>query len=337
MNGLLNLLHTARETALSWPLPWGHPLTVLALVSAHAAAASLVALILCRMLPERYRGQRADGFIVLFTFGFSTFFLGYISVIPVFILLSRQRPSRLVPAESISTADIMEEDLRLGDRRFGEGAFTRILETKEAPVELKQRVFTGLSGFGRPDAFRIIKAGLSNPADEVRLYAFGIMSNVEKQYTDRIHALKEALKAEKSGYKRAEIQKELAQAYHDLVYFNIVDEAVREAALDEAIRWAELSLRESPSDSATYVLLGKACLKKNLHDKALSYLEKARELDAPAARTIPYLAEIYFRRKDYKAVKELFSHMETAAVFSNQLKDIIEIWKGTGQRTSTFS
>lgn len=295
----------------------------------HAVAIALLSLVVQPMLPERYRKYRLAGFLVFFTIGFATFLVGYIILIALYLLLRSRIQQTIVPYETIVTGDIMEEDFFFEGRRFGEGAFAELLQAEKANVEAKQKVFLGFADIKTPDTFAVIRENLSNPADEIRLYVFGILYNAEKEFVERIHTIKKALPEETDKTRRAEMLRELAQTYYDLFYFNIVDDSIKPSVLNDAIRYAKQSIKENPRDPSTYVVLGKAYLKKGDYEEASRWFEQARSFKIEESKTIPYLAEIYFNRREFKKTKELLAQMDVETVLNNHLRNIVLLWKGT--------
>ncbi len=305
-----------------------YELAILIVLSVHAVAVALLSAMVQPLLPEKYRKYRVAGFLVFFIVGFTTFVVGYIILIGLYLLLKSRRQRPVIPYETIAADDIMEEDFFFEGRKFGEGAFAELLQPDKANIEAKQKVFLGFADFRTPTAFEIIKQNLSSPVDEIRLYVFGILNNAEKEFVERIHSIKKALPEETNRTKRAEMLKELAQTYYDLFYFNIVDDSIKPSVLNEAIMYAEQSIRENPEDPSAYVVLGKACLKKGDYDAASRWFEMARRFNMEESKTIPYLAEIYFNRGDFQKTRELLSQMDVETVLNNHLRSIVVFWKG---------
>ncbi len=76
--------------------------------------------------------------------------------------------------------------------------------------------------------------------------------------------------------------------------------------LEKVSRYLKLALDELPQEVDLYVLSGKLSLFQGEDEKALQAFERARELHAPDEKTIPFLAELYFKKHDFDRVKALF-------------------------------
>ncbi len=303
-------------------------LAILIVLSVHAVAIGLLSVMVQPLLPEKYRKYKVASFLVFFVIGFATFMIGYIILVALYLILRSHIQRTAISYETIAADDIMEEDFFFEGRKFGEGAFAELLQPEKANVEAKQKIFLGFADFRTPTAFEIMKQNLSSPVDEIRLYVFGILNNAEKEFVERIHDIKKALPGETNRTKRAEMLVELAQTYYDLFYFNIVDDHIKPSVLDEATLYAEQSIKENPEDPSAYVVLGKVCLKKGDYDAASRWFEETRRFNMEESRTIPYLAEIYFNRGDFRKTRELLSQMDVKTVLNNHLRSIVVFWKG---------
>ena len=173
-------------------------------------------------------------------------------------------------------------------------------------LERQQALRSISKGSGR-DTNIIFKKLLSDKTDELRLYAFGLLENQQDFINRKINVLLRQLKKELPFMRRAKIQKELAQSYWQMVYLNLVGEELAPFIINKSREFVSQALESNPCDAALWVLLAKIYLAQGLPEKAVESLFEADKLGATASATYPYIAEYYFKMRDFKKVRQYLS------------------------------
>lgn len=293
----------------------------------HSIAIFLLSSTLLMFIPKKYRNNKKRSFIFLFLFGFLTFVIGFIFLFVLSIYLLRaQKNIEYKPVEAFSLDEVYNEDMDFYGRNFGEGGIVSLIKGKNVPKHLQEKAFLALADLKSPFVFNIVKENLSNPIDEIRLLAFSMISKMEKKMTQKVHELGNKLSKENiQDDEKAELYKNLAQIYWDFVLYNIVDEEFKNFMIEEAKNYAlkSLSIQEDPY---VYFLLGRIYLRLSDMEKATEFLKEAVKDKNIKSKVIPYLAECYFYKKDYKTVKNILKELDL--VLDLRVKFVKDFWVG---------
>ncbi|MEJ5172890.1 MAG: hypothetical protein WHT47_04185 [Hydrogenothermaceae bacterium] len=248
----------------------------------------------------------------------------------IFFILRYQRKTEETPSKFFNVEDVLFEDIEFGNRKFGEGALISIGKSENIPKELKERAILSISEIKNPVGMAIIKENLSSNFDEVRLYAFSVISKVEKEFNKKIHLIREKLKDENlKNEEKTSLYYELASVYYDLVYFNIVDEEFKNFMIEESFYYAKKSLdiQETPE---AILLTARIYMRKEMLEKAYEeFIKVFKFKDVSPLKYVPYLAEIYYKFGFYKEVENLFRSFPELAVITNPNLDfVVKLWEG---------
>ncbi|TCW80498.1 lipopolysaccharide N-acetylglucosaminyl transferase [Burkholderia sp. SRS-46] len=149
----------------------------------------------------------------------------------------------------------------------------------------------------------ILHALLNDPADDVRLLAYGMLDKSEKRVTQQIVVERAKLARRLNDDERCRIDKTLAELHGELVYARLVEGDVYRNALEQADAHAARALHHQPHDGALWRLRGRLAFETGRLDDAEAMLAKAIACGFPRMRVLPYLAEIAYQRHDYAAVR----------------------------------
>ncbi|PCE21609.1 hypothetical protein [Burkholderia ubonensis] len=170
----------------------------------------------------------------------------------------------------------------------------------------------------------ILHALLNDPADDVRLLAYGMLDKSEKRVTQQIVVERARLARRLSDDERYRVDKTLAELYCELVYARLVEGDVYRNALEQGDAHAVCALRHQPLDGALWRLRGRLAFETGRLDDADAMLKKAIDCGFPRVRVLPYLAEIAYLRHDYAAVRRCLDDLP--AVPPHRLAPIADYW-----------
>lgn len=149
---------------------------------------------------------------------------------------------------------------------------------------------------------------LPDNSDEIRLLAFNILDEQEGRMMQSIHKLQALLQKEDlTTNMHAKIEKNLAKLYWDLVYDHLILPELENSMLEKAQYHALSASMVLTQDGTLWSIIGKIYSKRKQYQLAEEAFNKASALNVEPSKVIPYLAEIYFNRRDYKTVHQYLS------------------------------
>lgn len=291
-------------------------------VLGHALLITLLSLLCFFLLPKTKRSL--PNYLFLLGIGFFSSIFGYLLLILITIYLRR-----LQPLASLKTkTDLPVDELTVGDfsfkkRMFGEGGLRGILYSNEVHLKLKEKAFNAISDFKNAQSFIMVKDNLSSQTDEVRILAHSLLTQIERKIFKNISNLKELLNQTSDKKTLARIHLNIANSYWDLIFFNVIEESLKEEVINLALENVEQSimLHETPEAHFT---AGRIYLKIEDLAKAKNNLENAYNTPYLKNRVIPYLAELYYNLRDFERVKQFLSDLD----FTTDIKIafVKELW-----------
>lgn len=175
------------------------------------------------------------------------------------------------------------------------------------------------------DAVALLKLALSDPADEVRLFAFTRLERWRSDLEADVRRLQAALAA--AGDAGARVHLGLAEAYWELAYFGLVEGAVRDHALFAALESVDRACAASPNAAPPQFLRGRILMQRGEYEKASQALNQALSLEHPPIKALPYLAECAFRQRNFSLVRAVIRTFNEHAPGHAALYPIVDIWR----------
>ena len=309
------------------PLAEGNPMNLLGFLAVHGLASVCIAAILAAGLPPTMRRGRPAAVITLL-FGFS-FFIPILGIVGMIVgaFVSKFLP-RLVP--ELPYAEIPPIEFEFPPReirertKYGQGGLTSRLKDSGVPKETRFKSLLALQGMPPKIANPLLQDMLGDPADEVRLVAYGILDNQEKNLNQHIHDEIETLRAADSDEMRLMSLRRLSELYWELVYGGLVHGDVRDYAMKESERYLEEAMAIAPDDAGLWFLKGKALLAKR-DPAAEAALHRAVANGLEESRVLAYLGQIAFERRDYDEVRRIFSSLSESQ-YAARLRPAVRYW-----------
>ena len=315
-----------------WPLGETNPMQLIAFLGVHGLASLCLAVVLTIVLPPSMRRPGAAVMTLLFAFSFFIPVLGLIGMV-IGAFVSKFLP-RLVP--ELPYAEIPPIEFEFPPReirertKYGEGGLTSRLKDAGVPKEARFKSLLALQGMPARIANPLLQDMLGDPADEVRLVAYGILDNQEKQINQHIH--EEILKLRAADSKEMQLiaLRRLAELYWELVYGGLVHGDVRDHAMGETERYLNQAMQVAPDDAGLWFLKGRMLLFRR-DASAEAALHRAVANGLEESRVLAYLGQIAFERRDYQEVRRIFSSLSEAQ-FAPRLKQAVKYWSSRGRR-----
>lgn len=211
-------------------------------------------------------------------------------------------------------------------RRFGEGAMMLMMKNRHAPVNMKLRALAAMENDINRHRLAIIRHALSDRNDEVRLFGFSIIDKMEKRINEEINRYRNLYEEAENLNRKIDVAKQLAMLYWDLVYFELVDDVLREFLMKESEEMISFVLKYRFEDIPMHILRGKINLYRKNYFSAQAEFSMALELDPDRYGFVaPYLAEIFYTKGNYRTTKALLSQYENLH-YSIPLSSVVDLW-----------
>ena len=283
---------------------------IFAVLIPHFLASLTLSQLVWTILPKEYKKPFPLSLISLFVIVFATPVISYVALLILYFVLKKQRPKKVYPFKSLSIWKGLEE-LRIPKRKFGEAAIIELVRNTKIPPEKRLKAFIFLTEIISPETVKLLKVGLSDPNDEIRLLCFSELSKIEKKITTSIHYYLNILENAKDDKEYLDALENLAKSYWEAVYLGIGDEELNKYYINQTYKYCLQAIEFAESKGLTVdphiiLILGKVELLKGDYEKAKELLLKTLNTNIPKFEVIPSLAKLYYERGEYKKVKELF-------------------------------
>ncbi len=218
-----------------------------------------------------------------------------VTVVVVFILKKRKKVF-----QNIQTIDMEEfiftKEITQIKREFGEGAIFEFIKNKNFPTELRLKAFLVVSQIKTPEMIKLLKIGLSDEVDEIRLLCFSVLDGLEKILNEKLSFFLE------QSNKKDDIKnnKQIAKLYWEFVYLGLADDEFVDVLLKQIMVKIKEVLKYK-QDEEMLLMYAKILFYQKKLDESLHIFLKIGE----NSKTIPFLMEIYFYKKEYNKIQEL--------------------------------
>ncbi|WP_424192369.1 hypothetical protein ACMYR3_13045 [Ampullimonas aquatilis] len=280
----------------------------------HGIASILLAVVLSPFMPKPYHRPRRWLILYLFAINFFIPIAGFIMMLAGFVI-SRLLPklSGLKQYESIAVPEYNTHRDHEGTG-FRSGQVRARLSNYSVPVDNRLQALLAVQDAPARATSGILRELLTDPMEDLRLLAYGLLDGKEKSITQKIMNEREALKTVHNRREAKQMHKRIAELYWELIYQNLVQGDMATFAAQEAFEHAELGLEQDPDDAGLWFLLGRIGLSRNdllAADEALGFCELR---GFPRERLLPYLSELRFRQRRFDDVRQL---MREQAQYAN--------------------
>ncbi|MET0963890.1 MAG: hypothetical protein ABWY05_13905 [Noviherbaspirillum sp.] len=284
---------------------------LLGFLALHGAASVLIALATRLMLPRRYAEPRAWVLAYLFSYNFFMPVVGMSCTVLAFVLgIWLPRLGRSHGYASVALPRFTTHRNHEGTG-FRGGQVRARLANPEAPLDQRLKALVALQDTPAHATGTLLRKLLSDPADDLRLLAYGILDGKEKQIMQRIQENQRLLDAgaADAGQRHAG-HKRIAELYFELIYQELVQGDMRRFAGEQVRRHIQDAQRHGAGDAGLWFMLARLELQAGDVDAAAHALEQARDSGFARERLLPYIAELRFLQRRYGDVRQLFGELQ---------------------------
>lgn len=297
----------------------------------HAAASFFLACLAILLLPATFTRPRQPVLLLMAACSFAVPILGFLGILAgvVFLRTYRQR----LAAPDFASLQLPEFDPHQhttgGFRQSGLRSF---LGNTKAPTASRMGALVALQYVSGRVASPVLRNVLTDPSDDLRLLAYGMLDSQEKRINQ---AIDKELKrfadatsvpgADQLGEQALAAARRLSDLYWELIYQELVQGDLRSHALAESARYCQMVLQQEPGDAALILRQGRLLHDLGNPQGAATAYAGAMALGVPATRVLPYLAELHFDQGDYREVGRLMGELQSWSSLP-RLQPVIEYW-----------
>jgi len=276
-----------------------------------------------------YKNNRLMATLFIFLFNVAIPVVGYIFTLWLTWYLTHVKYEKKIVFTNILDLDEFKNTFMKIERIFGESSMINLLNNDYVPKAKKLRALATLAATPSPASLAIIKQTLSSSDDEIRLYGYSILNNLEKKINSRINQNLQFIHEKAFKEKSKEEEKQIAQAamdlafsYWELVYMELSHESLKNNFLNSAINYIELAKEffidyiEELSDELESIKKN-PLLKKELHfieEELQEAYEKASNLYTLMGRIFLYRESYEQAQAEFTIAKELLPEDSTTIV-----------------------
>lgn len=310
-----------------WPLTGGEISKLVGFLAVHGIASLCLSAFVAAGLPPHLRKPVPPVIVLLFGFSFFIPVLGLIGQVAA-LLVAKYLP-RIVPELPYAEMPPVEFEFPPREMRertkYSPGGLTARLKDTGTPKELRFKSLLALSGMPPRIANPLLQDMLGDPADEIRLVAYGMLDDQEKNINQHIHAELEKLKqTDLTAEMRMIGLRRLSELYWELVYAGLVHGDVRAHAIKETDRYLDEAMKVAPEDAGLWFLKGKMLLTRR-DPAAEAAFHRAVSNGLEESRALAFLGQIAFERRDFRGVQRIFSTLSEGQ-YAARLKPAVRYW-----------
>ncbi len=176
-------------------------------------------------------------------------------------------------------------------------------------------------------AIPILKIGLRDPVDEVRLLAYSMLDKKEKKIDLKIHQSLLYFSDKKlDPVSAAVVHQMLAESYWELSYLLLVQGQAQVHILKSAYHHSSEALKINGSDAGLNLLHARLALSLSLHKEVAQALDQAEKYGMPIVKLAPWRAELAFARRRFEEVTPHIEAIDEAAENNLILAGIYQQW-----------
>jgi len=222
-----------------------------------------------------------------------------------------------------------DESHQLGAHAPG-GAGQSIVEILQSPrTQLRRNAVLALRDLDPQLAIPLLRKGLQDSDEQVRIYAQNILSTMLERFEAGIKALEERLRADPTQTATA---RRLAEQYFELVYLDVAgDEETSAHYLTKALALLERVAAQPAADPAGAFLGFRYALRARDAAAARRWLARLPDEEVEAQHVLPWLMELAFLEGDWPRLRAMFQGFRRARLINRRIEDLADFWLGPAQ------
>ncbi len=279
----------------------------------HFMASFLISQIIVALLPKNYKKNLLANTFFFTILNTVTLFVGYIASFYFVTVLLRKIKTKIkydINTINISQLSIFPETRRI----LGEGIAN--IDISKISKNIKLNILETLSKDISPINIRIIKNLLIDNDSEIRLYSFQTLNRIKNEISSQINLTLKELEKPQDNFEKAKIHKKLGLLYYEIFEIDIMEESLRSFFIEKSL----FHIKEAEKiigDGELLYIRGMIFKAKKEYEKALRLFDLSLRFRFDEHKVLPQIAEIYYEKKEYDKVKEIFKRDYTLKIDLN--------------------
>lgn len=290
----------------------------------HVLAAAALMVGVCGVLPVAYRLPRSGALIFL---GSSALFmpivgpLGLVTFMLAGLYLDyEERPQEwdvlAMPDLPFQPVAVQPDDVFLRD---GLASVLSHFDDRNR----RQQAIMACRHLPQRQAVPILRKGLADSADEVRLLAYAMLNSIECDLEAQLGRVERLIQSQ--GDADGELHEERATLYWEYSYLTLSSGSVEAILLGKATTALNVALAARET-AHRWLLRARICLVLNDFDAAELALQQAEAYGLDSDDAAPRWAELAYRRRDFAAVAPALRRMTRKAGLNPTMRPVLEFW-----------
>lgn len=311
------LLNSSSDAVLLWYL------------TAHAGASALLGFFAWSLLPAHASKPRVPAILLMASISYAIPLAGFAGVVAGALMLRYYQRKRVV--ERFSALELPEYDPHQREQgSFGQAGLRSVLGNARVPMSSRLGAMVALQYVPGRVASPLLRDVLSDPNEDIRLLAYGMLDNQEKRIN---RSIDEELRRFEANSTDGQVHnseafsaaQRLSDHYWELVYQELAQGDLRKFSIDRSMHYCDLALTHDPDHAPLNLRRGRLLQELGQAEEAAACYRRARALGLPATRVLPYQAELSFKNRDYAETQRV---MQELANWSSlpRLRPLIEYW-----------
>jgi hypothetical protein len=290
---------------------------MLSYLGLHALSSILFSLALSTVVPRQYRTPRIWLLSYLYVFNFFMPVVGLPCAV-IAIIVGVWLPKMEKKHKFDTTSAPRFVTLHNNDGSGLQGSRVRAqLNNSDGPLSERLKALAAIQDTPTRNSAGSLRNLLSDPSDDMRMLAYGILDGKEKKVTQRILEARRQLDDldaigvadADSDRQRIKLHTYIAELYQELIYQDLVQGDLLSYSCDQIRNHVRQAMMLAPQDQGLWFMLGRLELSCSNVNGAELALRQASQYGFTRERLLPYLAELGFLQKNYRYVRALFSEM----------------------------
>lgn len=297
----------------------------------HLASSVLFALAIAQVAPPQYRRPRTALLVYLFSFNFFIPIGGVLCAVVALLVAVLWPKDKPEDHFDTSQAPAFVTARRREGSGFSGNRVRAQLGNVATPVDKRLNALVAIQSTPTRASGASLRGLLGDPADDVRLLAYGILDGKEKKITQRIVDMRNHLKSVSDPETLSILHQQVAELYQELIYQNLVQGDLLQYSYTQMREHAQAALQIDAAQPGLWFMLGRLELANGDLAEAAEAFRRAHDHGFSRVRLLPYLAELGFLERDYEQVRKLFIEMQYDPSVSSQ-PQLHRYWRH-GRRT----
>ncbi len=246
---------------------WDVPVGFLTLLLGHLLATAIMVAGLFIALPPAYRAPRGGALGFLVTSALFVPLLG-----PLGLLLGMlpglyyayHEPTKAWDTLDIPDLPFQPVDVDPNDVFMRDGLSAVLLHFDDR--NRRQQAILACRHLPRRQAVPILRSGLGDSADEVRLLAYAMINSIERDLEGQLNTVRDSIASR--GDPEGELHEERAQLFWEFSYLQLARGSVEELMLSKALAAVDTAL-ERQASAQRWLLRARICLELDHYDEGL--------------------------------------------------------------------